>query len=470
MQRTTLLASLLTSLSTAFRPPPPSSVAARAGTARFATASSSAMAAVDRPYGAWPSPVTSKAITAGSVRLGGVHVCDGRVYWLEGRPQEGGRNVLCRYAPDEEARSERDGVDVSPKESNVRTRVHEYGGGAVVFGSDEGEIYFSEFATQRLCRLDGEPITPEGDRFRYADGVLSKDGKTIYCVREDHAKPNPKDVVNEVVKIDVTDGSMTVLATGNDFYSNPRVSPDEKQLAYITWNHPNMPWDATELRVATLDSASNKSDDHELIAGEDGDTSVIQPTWHPDTGALFYISDESGYYNIYRAGFAPSILPMEHDFGGSAPGWTLGQQGFCFAPGDGRLIAQYSRDGNSVLLLADVSEKDAAAKDVQEFGSEDGLPMMFGGVVPGEDGDLHFVGGSPSMPASVYRWNLRTRGPATVLACSSSLSFPEDIISIPRQVEFPTTLGTAFGYYYAPKNGGYTCGGDERPPLLVKAQ
>ncbi|KAL9187913.1 hypothetical protein ACHAXT_006291 [Thalassiosira profunda] len=440
---------------------------ARGGT-RYASAAG--MTAVDKPYGAWESPLTSKALTAGSVRLGGVHFCDGNVYWLEGRPQEAGRNVLCRYAPDDPNKSERNGVDVTPKESNVRTRVHEYGGGAVVLGKDSKELFFSEFATQQLCQFDGEnsqPITEEGDRFRYADGVLSEDGSVIYCIREDHAKPEPKNVVNEVVAIHVKDGSTEVLAAGNDFYAHPRVSPDGKKLAYITWNHPAMPWDATELRVTDIGSSSSKSSDHELIAGEDGDTSVIQPAWHPATGELYYISDESGYYNLYRAGFKPSILPMKRDFGGSAPGWALGQQGYCFG-NDGRLIATYSKDGKSVLLVADVSKKDAAASDVQEFGGEDGLPMMFGGAVPGSNNDLYFIGGSPSTPSSVYKWNIDTKGPATILACSSSLSFSEDLISVPKQVEFPTTLGTAFGYYYAPKNGGYTCS-TEKPPLLVKA-
>ena len=168
---------------------------------------------------------------------------------------------MCKYAPESADKSERNGVDVSPKESNVRTRVHEYGGGAIVFGKNEYEIYYSEFATQRLCHLlkygTSRPITEEGDTYRFADGVVSDDGEVIYAIREDHTNPEPKNVVNEVVSINVKDGSMKVLATGNDFYSNPRVNCN--QLAYITWNHPNMPWDATELRVLSLYSTSNKS-------------------------------------------------------------------------------------------------------------------------------------------------------------------------------------------------------------------
>ena len=231
----TLYTSLLPTLfvSSAFQSVPPISYARN----YIATATTSRLSMIDKPFGAWESPVTSKAITAGSVSLGGLCYSNGNLYWQEGRPQEGGRNVLCKYSPDDlPNKSERNGVDVSPKESNVRTRVHEYGGGATVMRGKG--IFYSEFTTQRLCQVleDGssKPVTPDGDRFRYADGVLSSNGNVLYCIREDHANPEPKNVVNEIVAIDVRDGSMQVLATGNDFYSHPRVAPNGQKLAYIT--------------------------------------------------------------------------------------------------------------------------------------------------------------------------------------------------------------------------------------------
>ena len=151
---------------------------------------------------------------------------------------------------------------------------------------------------------------------------------------------------------------------------------------------------------------------------------MIQPAWSDKTGELFYISDETGYYNLYRAGNEGSVLPMEHDLGGSAPGWALGQQGYTFL-GDGRVAASYNKGGKSVLLVADVSG-DGKAGDAVEYGSDDGLPMMFGSVTPGgEKGELYLMGGSPSTPTSVYKWDMEKKEPATILACSSSLSFPE---------------------------------------------
>ena len=452
----------------------------------------------ERPFGAWESPITSKSITAGSVRLGSIYVLDKKdgevdLYWLEGRPQEGGRNVLRRYNNNDKSTT-----DVSPVEVNVRTRVHEYGGGAVTLSATHPP-FISNFATQQLCRLvpseeedavaitttttlTCQPITPDDNRFRFADGVLDEATGTLYCVREDHSHSEPKNIVNEVVAVDTQTGVMRVIATGNDFYAAPRLAPDGKRLAYVTWNHPQpgevggMPWDNTELRLTPVDSKPETSS-HTLVAGKDGDTSILQPLWHPTTGDLYYISDTSGYYNIHRYSVggtqeSTNILPMEYDFGGPAPGWVLGQQGFTFLPKDGRLVAQYSKNGNSVLVVANViSNSDGPAMDVQEYGMDDGLPMQFGGVLgTASSDDLYFTGGSPSTPTSIYKWNLASKRPAEILVCSSTLKFPESVISIPKQVEFPTTNDkTAFGYYYAPKNDNYKCTTEDAPPLLVKA-
>lgn len=374
--------------------------------------------------------------------------------------------------------------------ANVRTRVHEYGGGSYVLGGgpDGTDVYYSEFATQRLMKLaaaDGEDAVPitedcENCRYRYADGVYDASRRRIICVREDHTNPKPSEVVNEIVSVpEDGKGAVEVLATGKDFYAAPRLSPDGKRLSYVCWDHPSMPWDATELRVADVDDAANESSQtsaHELIAGNDGDTSVLQPLWHPKTGELFWISDETGYYNIYKTSFGEdaggnepvSVLPMDYDFGGKSPGWVLGQQGYDFLP-DGRLVASYSKDGVSRMIVAEVSIPGRPAVDVQEYsGDDDGLPSQFGGIVPGEIGTIYFVGGDPGAPPGIYSYSLAD-GTAAQLARSSTLSIPESCVSTPAQIEFPTVLGTAFGYYYPPANGDYECTMEDAPPLLVKA-
>ena len=465
---------------------------------------------------------------------------------------------MCRYHPHPPSSSDNDSNDdvagssrigdVTPPTANVRSRVHEYGGGAVIFGNHDGsDIYYTEFTTQRLCRLVDEdrgsiPITiAAGDddttsssttttnnNYRYADGVLSSNGKYIYCIREDHTIPT--NVINEIVCIDInpssssisggggTTGKTTIIATGNDFYSHPRLSPnDNNQLIYITWNHPAMPWDDTELRkIDNLSLLLSEEDDdeeekvkklsltkyHTLIAGnidnnddnQEG-TSILQPSFHPITGELYYISDVSGYYNIYKQqtnnnnNKEVSILPMSCDFGGPSPGWVLGQQGYTFMT-DGRLVAQYSKDGKSILVIANVMTKDdnndGAATNICAYigGREDDdiLPITFGGIVTSttnNDGSIYFLGGSPSTPTSIYRWDSANPTlPARIIKCSSNVQFSSSVISTPRRIEFPTSNNkTAFGYYYPPRNDGYACTADDDddvvkpllPPLLVKA-
>ncbi|VEU44427.1 unnamed protein product [Pseudo-nitzschia multistriata] len=471
---------------------------------KSAIAMSSSDAKQDVPYGAWESPISSKSITAGSVGIGGLHVSpDGNggdiVYWTEGRPQEGGRNVLCRYDPTSEEKSERDAVDVTPKDTNVRSRVHEYGGGAALFaatteGSDkEDTLFFIDFASQQQFKLaldggSGEKeaaTTDDTGRYRYADAIYDKQRKLIICVREDHGvdgKSSPKEVVNEIVALDPNEPAREpkVLVTGTDFVASPRLSPDGNTLVSIVWDHPNMPWDATKLVSVALPegdllSSSTEVGEPTVIAGQDGDTSVMQPLFHPSTGQLFYISDESGYYNMYiqDGGEAHSLLPMNVDFGGSSPGWMLGQMGYTILK-DGRLAAVIKRDGSSVLIVADILNYTPGTPVASvEYTSDDGLPMQFGAVKGGTSEDtkdvLYFMGGDPSTPASVYRWSLEKKSDATILATSSTLKFDDSVISIPRQIEFPTTLGTAFGYYYPPKNGAYHCTTESAPPLLVKA-
>jgi hypothetical protein len=495
----------------------------------------------DSPFGSWESPISSRSITVGSVGIGNLHLSSNEkrnsgdtIYWTEGRSTEGGRNVLCRYDPTSNSikKSERNAIDVTPKTSNIRSRVHEYGGAAMTFASTtnyggssnkddiDDTLFFTEFSTQKLFRInlvnnndETDPIpvpTTENDndgQYRYADGVYDKKRGLLFCIRENHGpdgKADPKDVINEIVALDVTNnGNVRLIVTGYDFTVAPNLSPDGNSLACIVWDHPNMPWDATKLLKVSLpppptDDEENENDEDgvlspsswwetrgkpTVVAGHDEDTSIIQPLFHPITGKLFYISDQSGYYNIYMDDDNAEqqqhcVLSMDVDFGGSSPGWVLGQQGFSFLK-DGRLAATFNRDGESVLVVANVMDWNPTAGtttpiETIEYTSKDGLPMQFGAVQGGTTtdtmDDIYFMGGSPSTPSSVYYWNLESNGtPAKILACSSTLKFDDSVISVPKQVEFPTTLGTAYGYYYPPKNGDYKCTTESAPPLLVKA-
>jgi len=228
------------------------------------------------PYGSWPTPFTSASVVAGAVRLGELVLDGDDVLWAEGRPAEGGRTQLVRRRPDGTR------TDLLAEGWNARTAVHEYGGGG--WWARDGVVWFANWSDQRLYRLaDGadpvpltpEPASPRADRF--ADGDLAPDGATIVCVRERHHGPSAAEVVNEIVRLDAhTPGEPEVLVSDSDFVAAPRLSPDGGTLAWLRWNHPSMPWDATELVVRDLTSGE------ELVIAGGPDESVLEPRWGPD--------------------------------------------------------------------------------------------------------------------------------------------------------------------------------------------
>jgi hypothetical protein len=244
------------------------------------------------PYGSWKSPITADLIVAGTIGLGQIALDGEDVYWTEGRPAEAGRNVIVRRTPDGKI------ADVTPSPLNVRTRVHEYGGGA--FTVKDGTIYFSNFADQRLYKQtpdsEPQPLTSAADR-RYADAVVDSQRERIICVCEDHTGSG-HEPVNTLVSISLKNGEdVQVLASGDDFYSSPRLSPDKSQLAWLSWNHPNMPWDGTQLWVAQIKEDGSLGE-AECVAGG-VDESIFQPEWSPD-GVLYFVSDRTGWWNFYR--------------------------------------------------------------------------------------------------------------------------------------------------------------------------
>src|SRR5436190_140818 len=288
------------------------------------------MPPIAKPYGAWPSPISSELLTSAQVALAELSFNSGHLYWMEGRPLEGGRTaIVC------------DGADVTPAEFNARTRAHEYGGGAYTVHS--GVAFFSNFTDQRLYRIDPgrapHAITPEPPSpgsIRYADARLTPDGGMLICVRERHEEG--REAVNELVAVPA-DGSVEprILAGGHDFYSSPRLSPDGRRLAWLTWDHPNMPWDGSELWLSDFSGPTGLSNIQKVTGGPD--ESIFQPEWSPH-GILHYISDQSGWWNLYSE--RGPLKPMEAEFG--LPQWVFGLSRYAFLSG-GRIACIYSMDG-----------------------------------------------------------------------------------------------------------------------------
>jgi dipeptidyl aminopeptidase/acylaminoacyl peptidase len=407
------------------------------------------------PYGSWKSPITSDLIVAGGIGLGQLKTdsdpaISDTVYWIEVRPSEGGRSVIVRW-------NEADGCeDVTPPPFNARTRVHEYGGGD--YTVYQGTVYFANFADQRLYRQRPgeapEPITPEGP-YRYADLTYDPRANRLFAVREDHSREGAEPA-NTLVAIALDESnSGQVLVSGSDFYASPRLSPDGQRLAWLSWNHPNMPWDGTELWIADL-GADNRLINQQRIAG--GRTaSIFQPEYAPD-GTLVFVSDVSGWWNLYRwreqQGEAEPLCSMEAEFG--LPQWVFGMSTYAFA-GPGTLICTYTRDGQRKMARFELQEK-----------SLSDLPLPLSGTtiqVAGEH--FYFIGGSPAQHVGIVRANLDGTE-YTVLRSSSTVEVGEGYLSRAQAIEFPTANGmTAHAYYYPPQNAGYAAPADERPPLIV---
>jgi len=432
------------------------------------------------PYGSWRSPITSDLIVAQSIALSEVRLDGGDVYWLEGRPQEQGRCVVVGGG--EDARS----TDLTPPPFNARTRVHEYGGGA--WTVSDGAVYFSNFADGRLYRIGrGEtgpqPLTPapparERD-WRFADGIIDRRRSRWIGVREDHTAAG--EPINAIVAVPLPDPPPQagegkeaqagpgreepgrILAGGHDFFSSPRLSPDGNRLIWLAWDHPNMPWNGTVLYLADV-AADGALGEPQPIAGGVAE-SIFHPEWSPGGGEIVFVSDRSGWWNLYRFALAGRttrpLAPMEAEFG--LPQWAFGMSTYAFAGAD-RIVCAYSKDGLGRLAVLDLRTQALASLDIPftEFGS-----------VRAAENRVVFRAGAPDRPSSIVALDLGTGRHAVLKKSTDVLERAEpriaDYLTTVESVEFPTAGGkTAFGLFYPPRNPDYAPAAGEQPPLLVK--
>lgn len=404
------------------------------------------------PYGSWKSPITTDLLLAGgTVNLSQPWIDGDAVYWIEGRPSEGGRNVVVRLA---NGRTE----DVTPAGFNARTRVHEYGGGD--YTVHDGVVYFSNFADQRLYRQRmgeaPEAITPEA-ALRYADAIVDAARRRLICVREDH-RLDDREAVNALVAIPLDGGEQTVLAEGYDFFATPRLSPDGRQLAWLTWTHPNMPWDGTTLWLADM-AEDGSLINQRAVAGGPAE-SIFQPEWSP-SGVLYFVSDRTDWWNLYRlnGGEAEALAPMEAEFGMAQ--WIFGLGTYTFvSPSD--IICSYTQDGRTFM-----ARLDTRAKMLTSLGVSGTLLYPSHSRIVAGNGFVVYGAASPTQPASIVRYDLAT-GDMDILKRSTDLTIDEGYISIAQPIEFPTENGlTAHGYFYPPRNKDYVAPNGELPPLIV---
>ena len=401
------------------------------------------------PYGSWKSPITADVIVSETSRFGGLALDGEVVYWVESRPAEAGRYIIVQRTPDGRT------VDVTPAPFNARTRVHEYGGGAFVVSA--GTIYFSNFTDQRLyCQRPGStpyPITPNAP-LRYADGIIDRRRNRLICVREDHTDVE-HEAVNSIVAVKLSDSpDVQVLVSGRDFYASPRLSPDGSQLAWLTWSHPNMPWDGCELWVGEVKGDGSIGQSVNVAGGQD--ESIFQPEWSPD-GVLHFVSDQSGWWNLYRwrGGNIQPLCQMEAEFGRAQ--WLFGMSTYAFESAH-HIICAYTEKGIWHLGMLNTTTGEFVPIET---------PYSEISFLRSSAGYAVFFAGSPTAPESVVRFDLAARR-MEILRQSSNVEIDAKYLSVPQTIEFPTEHGfTAHAFFYPPENHGYTSSSSELPPLIV---
>jgi dipeptidyl aminopeptidase/acylaminoacyl peptidase len=406
------------------------------------------------PYGSWASPITVDLVASeGGVGFGYLDIDREGVYWTETRPHENGRGVLV-FRP-----HGGDAVDVVPAGFNVRTRVHEYGGGA--WFRHGTFAYCSSFDDSRLYRFDRPgaepvPITPEpleSNSLRYADGRVFDDGRMIVCVREAHGEGEPK---NELVAFP-SDGSgePSVIATGRDFYAAPRPSPDGNRIAWLAWDHPHMPFEGTDLCVGDF-AADGTITNGRRVAGSETE-SIFQPEWSAD-GHLHFTSDRTGWSNLYveRNGGVHALTTEEAEVG--TPMWVFDLSRYAFLD-DGRIACIVTRSAVDELCILEPSGE---LKRLE-------LPYssFYSPSLRAHGTRLVFPAASPTEAPAVVQLDVES-GERDVLRSSSDVALDQRYLSIAEPVDFPGADGAlSHGFYYAPTNPDFEAPPDERPPLLV---
>ena len=402
------------------------------------------------PYGSWASPVSAEALAEGSIRFSDLRSANGRLFWVENVPGRGGEVALFSFG---------EGVttQVTPNGAYVRTRVHEYGGAPFIALGDT--VYYSQFSDQRLYELKrgGTPVPMTPANYRYADCIAlpdtAKSVAALLCVREDHT--DPAHVRNALVRLPLSlPNAGEVLFDGSDFVSYPRLSPDGRRLAFITWNHPNMPWDGTELKVAELTPSGLKAT--VVVAGGVAE-SVLEPQWDRD-GALYFISDRSGFWNLYRQGAAGAepIWPRAAEF--AAPLAQFGQANYVLL-GDGRAVVCFRERGFARLAVVQLKKR---------TGRELDLPFVeFSHLTRVDSQHIAAVVGAAKSQASIVRIDVASGGVVTLRTAGES-PLQADSIASAVPIDFASAHGrTAHAFYYAPSNPRYRPLPDTLPPLLA---
>ncbi len=405
------------------------------------------------PFGSWKSPITADLIVSESIGLGSI-VLDGTdTYWLESRPQEAGRSVIVLRTGDGKTK------DITPPDYNVRSRVHEYGGAAYTVLN--GLVCFSNHRDNCLYVQDLRSADPQAVRQlthdqtkRYADLVIDPQRQRLICVQEEHDS-SELEPLNTIVSINLNKADdMFVMAGGCDFYAAPRLSPDGSKLAWLSWNHPNLPWDGTNLQIASITNGYLSAPT--LIAGG-ANEAIFQPQWSAD-GALYFVSDRMGWGNLYcwQQAKVTAVYRMEAEFG--LPQWVFGMSTYALV-GKHRIVCAYSQYGRWKLALINTLSQHFTPLN---------LPYTDISGVQAIGNAVYCCAASDTQSSQIIAIDLVTET-CEVLQRSNKLDLDPAYLSVPKSIAFPSTEGNAYAFYYPPTNPDYQPLLGEKPPLLVKS-
>ena len=409
------------------------------------------------PFGSWPSPLAADALTRGITNFTDLMAGADALYALQSRPEEAGRTTLLRLTNSEPR-------ELTPAPFNVRSRVHEYGGGSWL--PTARGVVFVNFSDQNLYRVSGDGAAPpeaitSGDASeRFADFCASADGRWLYAVRERHAGEGidgSEEPINDLVAIDTDDGTVQPLHGGNDFYAAPRLAPAGDQLAFLVWDHPNMPWDATQLYTAPV--SQQQLGPATLVAGGDAE-SVLQPHW-TTAGALRYASDREGYWNLYQHSDAGEHALHSDTAEYASPPWVFGLRD-CVAVGNDHLVAVRNANGVQELCRIDATSGERTTL-CRKFAGYHALTVVQAGTEPLLYCLVDRADGFPS----VMQFPL-DGGPAETIAAAPSTPLPAAGIARAEPLTIANRRGEpTYAYFYPPSHTDVEGPDSQSPPLLV---
>ena len=391
-------------------------------------------------------------MAAGSLRLSQVRLQGGRLHWLEGRPAENGRQLVCVAGPGERPRER------TPPGCSVRARVYEYGGGDYTV-SPHGLFAIHDPAgiqRQRPGAEGFEPVPGPAPDARHADLAVSPDGRWLVAVEERTPPGEGAEASHRLVAFPLERRAPPVaFASSHDFVSSPCFSPDGSRLAYLCWEHPDMPWDAAELRELRFGPNGPEGPARHVAGG--GRESIFQPGYSPE-GRLTFVSDRSGWWNPHqeREGRVEPLLACEAEFG--VPQWVLGLTTWSFVD-EQTLVCTRRAEGRDRIVRLDLAG--GAVTELE-------LPVVAVSSLAADARELAFIGAAPDRAACVYRmaWS---DGHAEAVRAAGARGLEPRSISVAESISFQTEGGErAHGFYYAPRSVRSRVAADERPPLLVK--